>query len=176
MRRLSSCYAMSTLAREADVRRELLLPAGVAVVVAAIAAVWLVHVLTPSPSESSLAKITVTGFHKTNQINEQSPGGTDSVGVYIGPVVPVSRLPDIVSGPGVTVRVFRVASTEVEFPGTLWVARGSAPGGCKLGIDQVKRDARTNEFPQLGITAKQVRQVRAGSLMILLVTPVCGHG
>lgn len=157
--------------------RSILLVAVAAAVLAVALAGVAAWVLTrpPTAAQSSLGLLKVSGYEKTGQLDEGGPSSnSESVGVYIGPVVAYSHVASIVDGPGVKVKVLRSPSAAVEFPGTIDIARGDAPGNCGLFVSVFRKAAQP--YSWFGISQGQLQQVRAGQLAILLLTSVCGSG
>jgi hypothetical protein len=156
------------------VRRRWILLVVVAAVGLAGAVAWVVT-RPPTAAQSSLGLLRVSGYERTGQLDEGGPGGnSDSTGVYIGPVVAYSHIASIVDGPGVNIKVLRSPSAAAEFPGTIDIARGDAPGNCGLFVSEFQRAAQP--YSWFGISQGQLQQVRAGQLAILLLTSVCGSG
>jgi hypothetical protein len=133
---------------------------------------WWQH--APTLADKALAEIRVAGYQQTGRLDQSDPGGADSTGVYEGLPVARDEIPRIVTGPGVKVAARHASSAAVPFPGTLWVAGGTAPRGCELEIDEFQKTAQP--YSWFGISASQLRQVRSGRLAVLLVTPICGTG
>lgn len=128
--------------------------------------------LAPTAAQRSLAQIRVSGAQMVGEYDDMSDAGTDSAATYIGPPATARQLARIVTGPGVTVS--RVASAAVGIPGAAAVASGTAPGRCKLEIDEFVKTAAPSSV--YGVTLADLRQVRSGHLMILLIWAFCGTG
>ncbi len=153
-------------------RKPLLAPIALTAVAVGLSACTL---LSPgSASQHSLAKVRVLGYSEIGQSDDSGSWGSDSVGAYIGRPAAFGAISRVVTGTGV--RVQNVAAGPVDIPvfGAIEIADGTAPIGCKLAVSRFRKDARP--FQWFGATSGQLKQVRAGSLNIILIDVTCGSG
>jgi hypothetical protein len=133
--------------------------------------------LAPTDGDRSLAQVRVAGFTLTARQSDSSAGGTDTTGVFVGPVSAPGTVIRLVKGPSVSLTLIPASSPLAAawpYPFTTWIARGEAPNGCKLAVAQFQQTRSPDSSWQ--ISAAQLRQIRKRRLMILLVNASCGTG
>src|SRR5260370_13690767 len=111
------------------------------IVVGGLSVLVLVWLTAQRASERALAAIHVGGYEQIDYLADSLGDNTTSTGIYIGPPAASSELDRIVTGPGVRVTVLPGPSDAVAYPGTVVIARGAAPQGCKLEVEEFLQNA-----------------------------------
>lgn len=128
-------------------------------------------------AQKSLAQIRVIGFTRTGTTDDTAPGTSDASGVYVGHPVGNADLTNVLTGPGVTVTIFRKPSPYVAIlptDNTVWIGRGNAPLGCGLQIYQYRPGKSPDDW--WNVSGSQLAQAGAGKVRILKIIVVCGRG
>ena len=128
-------------------------------------------------AERSLQQIRVSGYKEAGESAAFNPGTTSSSAVYVGPPAADSHLMSIVTGPDVSVTIFRTPSPHVVVLPTdniIWVGRGHAPLKCGLLIYRYRKGKRASDWWR--VTDSQLTQVSMGRLSIFEITVTCGKG
>ncbi len=128
-------------------------------------------------AQKSFAQITVIGFARTGITDDTAPGTSDASGVYVGHLAGNADLINVLTGPGVTVTIFRKPSPYVAIlptDNTVWIGRGDAPLGCGLQIYQYRPGKSPDDW--WNVSDSQLAQARVGKVRILQITVLCGKG
>ncbi len=128
-------------------------------------------------AQKSFAQIRVIGFTRTGITDDTAPGTSDASGVYVGHLAGNADLINVLTGPGVTVTIFRKPSPYVAIlptDNTVWIGRGDAPLGCGLQIYQYRPSKSPDDW--WNVSDSQLAQARVGKVRILQITVLCGKG
>src|SRR5216684_2580436 len=113
-------------------------------------------------AQKSFAQIRVIGFTRTGITDDTAPGTSDASGVYVGHLAGNADLINVLTGPGVTVTIFRKPSPYVAIlptDNTVWIGRGDAPLGCGLQIYQYRPGKSPDDW--WNVSDSQLAQARS---------------
>jgi hypothetical protein len=161
-------------------RRRIWIIASIIVVVALVTAGtrFALDRFKPSPAQSYLSEIHVSGYRQIGSSHEIGPGTTSATDIFFGPAASGGALLKAISGPDLNLQVTNPAALGIATMQSdqfvLALLKKDPGSSCGVEVDTFISTAAIDS--SWNLSEQQARQVRARTSMIFDIGDTCGTG